>query len=135
MIEKAIYKILSNVVQLGGVPVYFGTIPQVPNLEKYIVFYRNGTTPYDSKSGRSTLDAADIQCNVFAQDADTCADISEYVRGALDRVSGTFDLIVVQSIQFNNQVTMFEFNDTYNTKGLYQISQYYSCRVEPKYLP
>ena len=106
MIEKAIYKILSDVVQLGGVNVYFGTIPQVPNLEKYIVFYRNGTTPYDSKSGRSTLDAADIQCG-----------------------------IVVQSIQFNNQVTMFEFNDTYNTKGLYQISQYYSCRVEPQYLP
>ena len=135
MIEKAIYKILSDVVQLGGVNVYFGTIPQVTNLEKYIVFYRNGTTPYDSKSGRSTLDAADIQCNVFASDADSCATLSEYVRGALDRVSGTFNGIVVQSIQFNNQVTMFEFNDTYNTKGLYQISQYYSCRVEPKYLP
>tara|TARA_R110000796_G_scaffold54125_2_gene126649 strand:+ start:1112 stop:1519 length:408 start_codon:yes stop_codon:yes gene_type:complete len=135
MIEKAIYNILENNVGIGATPVYFGTIPQVPNLERFIVFYRNGTTPYDSKSGRSTLDAADIQCNIFASDADSCATLSEYVRGALDRISGTFNGIVVQSIQFNNQVTMFEFNDTYNTKGLYQISQYYSCRVEPKYLP
>tara|TARA_R110000824_G_scaffold119224_3_gene273209 strand:+ start:2141 stop:2569 length:429 start_codon:yes stop_codon:yes gene_type:complete len=142
MIEKAIYNILSNTVGLAGVQIYFGTIPQVNgqsnsssgNSNPYIVFYRNGTTPYDSKSGRSTLDDADMQCNIFANSADTVATYAETVRGALDRTSGTFNGIVVQSIQFTNEATMFEFNDTYNTKGLFQISQYYSCRVQPVYL-
>tara|TARA_R110000824_G_scaffold3916_3_gene18711 strand:+ start:5235 stop:5687 length:453 start_codon:yes stop_codon:yes gene_type:complete len=150
MIEKAIYNILKNDTNLMNLRIYFGTLPQVStndngNDEPYIVFFRNGTIPNDSKtgnaigvinnkSGRSTLDEATIQCNIFARDAEQVSTFSQQVRDALDRVSGTFNGVVVQSIQFTNEITMFEFNDTYNTKGLYQISQYYSCRVEPVYL-
>tara|TARA_R110000751_G_scaffold119032_2_gene219508 strand:- start:1136 stop:1591 length:456 start_codon:yes stop_codon:yes gene_type:complete len=150
MIEKAINKILSTSASLSQVNVSFGVDPQIPNatanplVKDYIVFYRNTTIPYDTKtgnasgtidlkSGLSTLDEAQIQVNLFSLTALGVANLAEKVRGVLDRTSGLYSTVQVQSIQFQNQVSLFEFNDTYNTKGLYQMTQFYQCRVEPQY--
>ena len=75
-----------------------------------------------------------MQCNIYSNNAETVATLAERVRGALDRTSGTFGGVVVQSIQFENQASLFDFNDSYNTKGVYQMNQSYSCRTEPTYL-
>jgi len=139
MIEKAIYKILNAYSGLAAANIRFGIEPQIsdgtstPAQKDYIVFYRNSSIPYDTKTGRSTLDEAQIQVNLFSVTADEVATLAEKVRGALDRTSGTYATVVVQSIQFQNQVSLFEFNETYNTKGLYQMTQFYSCRFEPQY--
>lgn len=139
MIEKAIYNILSTAANMTGINISFGIIPPITqttgsNIPKsYVVFYRNTTTPHDTKTGRSTLDTAVIQINCFDVSAESVADLAEKVRGNLDRVSGTFNGIKVQSIQFTNEVSLFEFNESYNTKGLFQYSLYFDCRVEPVY--
>jgi hypothetical protein len=139
MIEKAIYDILSSVAALSGVNIAFGIEPGLKdggimaNDANYIVYYRNTTEPFDTKTGRSTLDEATIQVNIFSHNSLKCADLSEIVRGNLDRKSGTFNSVKVQSSQFINQVSLFEFNETYNQKGLYQMTQFYQFRVEPKY--
>jgi|TARA_R110002050_G_scaffold90883_6_gene191153 hypothetical protein len=134
MIEKAIYNILSNVAALATTQIKFGTLPDMKSGGDFIVFYRINTTPYDTKTGRSTLDSAGMQCNIYSNNAETVATLAERVRGALDRTSGTFGGVVVQSIQFENQASLFDFNDSYNTKGVYQMNQSYSCRTEPTYL-
>ena len=134
MVEKAIYNILSTVAALSTVQINFGTLPNMSAGGSYIVFFRNGTTPYDTKSGRSTLDDVSMQCNIYSPSALECANISERVRGTLDRKTGTFAGVIVQSIQFTNQINMFDFNDGFNEKGVYQMAQYYSCRTDPQYL-
>lgn len=133
MIEKAIYNFLSTYAGLSGIIISFGIEDYVSENKEYIVFYRNTTIPYDTKSGRSTLDEAQVQVNCFSKSALGAANLAENVRGALDRKSGIANGVTVQSIQFINQVSLFEFNETYNNKGLYQISQFYQCRVEPQY--
>ena len=138
MIEKAINHILVNDAIMiagfgGGTPeVYFGISPEV-NASKYIVFFTNATEPFDTKSGRSTLDRATVQLNIYSTSASECANIAERTRSVLDRISGTYGGVVVQSVQFTNQSSMFEFDVEYNEKGVYQISQFYNCRFEPQY--
>ncbi len=135
MIEKAINNILSNDAQLNaiGVSVFFGIVNNKVDNNNWIVFYRNSTEPFDTKTGRSTLDQATIQVNIFSNSANTCANMAEISRDALDRKSGIFNSVNVQSIQFVNQVSLFEFSETYNKKGEYQISQFYNCRTTPNY--
>ena len=141
MIEKAIYTIIRTDAGIVALDPYinFGVEPgqttgTTGTHKDYIVFYRNTTTPYDTKSGRSTLDEAQIQVNIFSKSADASATLAETTRGVLDRYSGTSAGIKVQSIQYTNQISLFEFNETYNTKGLFQITQFYQCRFEPSYL-
>ena len=134
MIEKAIYNILSTTASLSTTQINFGVLPDMKAGGDFVVFYRNNTEPNDTKTGRSTLDDAVMQCNIYSQDAERVSDLAERVRGALDRASGTFNGIVVQSIQFTNQASLFDFNDSYNPKGVYQMNQTYSCRTEPQYL-
>jgi len=132
MVEKAIKNILDNTSGLNTVDKYFAILPEKRS-SKYLVYYRNSTEPNDTKTGRSTLDEAVIQINIFCETALECANIAEKVRGALDRYSGTANEIKVQSIQFTNELNMFEFNEIYNSAGNYQITQFYQIRVEPVY--
>tara|TARA_R110000751_G_scaffold90246_1_gene177255 strand:- start:15748 stop:16152 length:405 start_codon:yes stop_codon:yes gene_type:complete len=134
MIEKAIYNILSNDAGLSTTQISFGDLPDMVAGGDFIVFYRINTEPYDTKSGRSTLDDASVQCNIFSPSASQVSTLAETVRGALDRTSGTFGGVVVQSIQFTNQASLFDFNDSYNPKGIYQMNQSYSCRTVPTYI-
>tara|TARA_R100001440_G_scaffold19319_1_gene32588 strand:+ start:934 stop:1371 length:438 start_codon:yes stop_codon:yes gene_type:complete len=144
MIEKAIYNILSNASSLSGVNVSYGISnineTQTSTFTDYIVFYRNSTDPNSTKpfagnsTGRSQLDTAQIQVNVFSSTALGSANLAEKVKGSLDRkASGTYGGIKVQEINFTNMVSMFEFNESYSAKGIYQISLYYDCRFEPVY--
>ena len=142
MIEKAIYNILRTDADLTALAphIYFGVEPGkdaaggTAITKDYIVFYRNSTEPNDTKTGRSTLDEAQVHVNCFSESADRSATLAETVRGVLDRYSGTSGGVKVQSIQYTNQINLFEFNETYNTRGLFQITQFYHCRFEPQYL-
>jgi len=136
-IEKGIYNILSTSAALAtkNTRISFGALNQASNINNYpyIIFYRTGTDANDTKSGRSSLDVGDITLNIFSSVAEDVNDIAEMVRGMLDRKAGTFGGCIIQSIQFTSQSNLFEFNETYNQKGVYQISQNYSCRFEPSY--
>lgn len=143
MVEKAIFEILSNDNTLVGLNVktFFGVYPEILLQKNYIVFNRMGTEPYDTKtgyavgnitlkSGKSTLDKVNININMFASDTEALVTMSKAVRNALDRTSGVFNGIKVQSIQYDGESNSFDFNDSYNKKGIYQDNQIYSCRVE-----
>ena len=132
MVEKAILNILTTVNELSAVEKHFAVIPE-KNTQDFLVYYRTVTEPNDTKTGRSTLDEVTIQINIFSYQALRCANYAEAVRGNLDRRSGTFEGIFVQSIQFQNEMNMFEFNEVYNPKGLYQITQFYKIRTKPNY--
>ena len=143
MVEKAIYKILSSDLGLAAidVKVFFGVYPEILPQKNYIVFNRIGTEPYgtktgyaqgniDLKSGKSTLDKVNININLFASEMIVLSVMLELVRKALDRTSGVFNGVKVQSIQFDGENNSFDFNDSYNKKGVYQGNQTYSVRVE-----
>ena len=141
MVESAIQNILTDnpPINLADSSVFMGVNPNAgdgnPNTKKWIVHFRDTTEPHYTKSGRSTLDTVSYQINMFAYDAVTVRNMATACRDLLDRKKGTYGPydVFIQSIQFTNQVALFEFNDTYNMRGVYQITQYYDIRVQPIY--
>jgi hypothetical protein len=70
-----------------GARVYAGVLPQQPTYPACVV-QAAGTTPYDTKSGVSTVDAIRMQVDVYA-DTLTAADAAaELIRTAIDRYRG-----------------------------------------------
>jgi len=83
--------------------------------------------PSDTKDGVSELDQSYITVTSFAQTYDAARLLSEDVRTALDRVSGTYNTEVIQKIQFLDQFTDKEENAD---KIIYWVEQKYKVRVK-----
>ena len=144
MIEKAIISRASGEARFGNVDFTFGINNANQSIDgptgrDYIVFYRLNTVPNSTKgfpgntTGKSFLDTADVQFNCYSRTALGSANLAEYVRAVYDRLSGSFGGIEVQSMDLINMETLFEFNETVNTKGFYQVSLVFSCRFKPQY--
>lgn len=58
------------------------------------------TDPSDTKDGVSTLDQCYISVFVFGVTYEEMSNVSEAIRSALDRQSGTFATVEVQSVQY-----------------------------------
>jgi len=99
---KAIYSILTNdsdVSALIGTRVY----PQVAAQEAafpFVVYVLQDNTPSDTKSGVSTLDEIRYDIVAAAETYSELTDLTEKIRTALDRYTGTVEGVVVDSIQF-----------------------------------
>ena len=99
---KAIYSILTNdsdVSALIGTRVY----PQVAAQGAafpFVVYVLQDNTPSDTKSGVSTLDEIRYDIVAAAETYSDLSSITERIRLALDRYTGTVSGIVVDSIQF-----------------------------------
>lgn len=99
---KAIYSILTNdsdVSALIGTRVY----PQVAAQGAafpFVVYVLQDNTPSDTKSGVSTLDEIRYDIVAAAETYSALSSLTERIRLALDRYSGTVSGIVVDSIQF-----------------------------------
>ncbi len=99
---KAIYSILTNdsdVSALIGTRVY----PQVAAQGAafpFVVYVLQDNTPSDTKSGVSTLDEIRYDIVAAAETYTALSSLTERIRLALDRYSGTVSGIVVDSIQF-----------------------------------
>ena len=99
---KAIYSILTNdsdVSALIGTRVY----PQVAAQGAafpFVVYVLQDNTPSDTKSGVSTLDEIRYDIVAAAETYSQLTDLTEKIRTALDRYTGTVSGIVVDSIQF-----------------------------------
>lgn len=83
--------------------------------------------PSDTKSGVSTLDEESIIVTSYASTFNECKLLSEECRTALDRVSGTYAGLIIQSAYFLDQFTDFE---EINNKKVFFIEQNYKVRVE-----
>lgn len=101
---KAIYSILA---ENSGVSTVVGTriYPQIAEQGAafpFIVYVLRDIEPSDTKSGASTLDEIRYDIIAAAETYAALASLTERIRLALDRFSGTVSGIVVDSIQFTD---------------------------------
>lgn len=113
---KAIYSILA---ENSGVSTVVGTriYPQIAEQGAafpFIVYVLKDIEPSDTKSGASTLDEIRYDIIAAAETYAALASLTERIRLALDRFSGTVSGIVVDSIQFTDlDVTKEPDTETY----------------------
>jgi hypothetical protein len=124
---KAIYSILtsdSDVSAIVGTRVY----PQIAAQEAafpFVVYILSDIEPSDTKSGVSTLDEARYEVLAVCETYAEVADLTNKIRTALDRYTGTVAGVVIDSIQFTDIDTS---NDDKNE--VYLTSSEYIIRVK-----
>ena len=127
MIGKAIYNLLTTNVAVSAL-VSTRVYPNVNFSSKttypFIVFQTTNDDPHDTKSG-SVL----IKC--FSDNALSVQELAEKVRISLDRKSGIFGTIVVQSIQYESMSNSYEFQEIEANDGLFMTAQNFNCRYNP----
>lgn len=99
---KAIYSILVNDADVNAI-VSGRIFPQIAAQGAafpFAVYVLQDTSPSDTKSGVSTLDEVRYDIVVAAETYAEASDLTEKIRLALDRYTGTVAGIVVDSIQF-----------------------------------
>jgi len=121
---KAIYSILtsdSDVSAIVGTRVY----PQIAAQGAafpFVVYVLQDTSPSDTKSGVSTLDEVRYDIVVASETYAEASDLTEKIRTALDRYSGTVAGVVIDSIQFTDlDVNNDPGTETYLTSSEYII--------------
>jgi len=101
---KAVYRILSTNAEVTAI---VGTkiFPEVAEQETalpLIVYQLQSVAPEDTHDGPSKLDEVRFEFLCYADTYNGAADLGDKVRGALDRVSGTYNAVNVESVQFND---------------------------------
>jgi hypothetical protein len=101
---KAVYGILST---NSGVTDLVSTriFPEIAEQEAatpFIVYQLQSVAPEDTHDGPSKLDEVRFEFICYADTYDQAADVGVKVRAALDRVSGTYNGVNVESVQFND---------------------------------
>tara|TARA_R110002051_G_scaffold209339_2_gene275186 strand:- start:1002 stop:1412 length:411 start_codon:yes stop_codon:yes gene_type:complete len=134
MIGKAIYNILitnTNVGNTVGTRIYPNINYEGLHTYPFVVYSHTIDEPHDTKSGVSTLNTATIQINCYDNSKLDAEQIAQYVRVALDRTKGTYNTVIVQSIQYTDQSDSFDLTGYEDFSGIYQVSQTYKVRYEP----
>lgn len=99
---KAIYSILVNDADVNAI-VSGRIFPQIAAQGAafpFVVYVLQDNSPSDTKSGVSTLDEVRYDIVLAAETYAEASDLTEKIRLALDRYTGTVAGIVVDSIQF-----------------------------------
>jgi hypothetical protein len=109
---KAVYGILSA---NSGVTDIVSTriFPEIAEQEAatpFIVYQLQSVDPDDTHDGPSKLDEVRFEFICYADSYNQAADLGEKVRGALDRVSGTYNGVNVESVQFNDVDVNIEYD-------------------------
>jgi len=100
----AAYVILAqntDVTDIVGVNI-FPEVAEQETATPFIVYQLLSVAPEDTHDGPSTLDEVRFEFLCYADSYALAADLGSKVRGALDRVSGTYNGVNVESIQFND---------------------------------
>jgi hypothetical protein len=100
----AAYVILTqntDVTDIVGVNV-FPEVAEQETATPFIVYQLQSVAPEDTHDGPSKLDEVRFEFLCYADTYALAADLGDKVRGALDRVSGTYNGVNVESIQFND---------------------------------
>ena len=99
---KAIYSILTNdsdVSAIIGTKVYPQIAAQGATFP-FVVYVLQDNSPSDTKSGVSTLDEIRYDIVAAAETYTELSSLTERIRLALDRYTGTVEGVVIDSIQF-----------------------------------
>lgn len=90
----------------------------------FIVYTIDDTDPSDTKDGVSGLDTVTARVTTYATKYTDAVDIAEDARTALDRKTGTYGTVPIQSIRFQSQASAAMNWD----KHVYIIEQMYAIR-------
>jgi len=100
----AAYVILTqntDVTDIVGVNI-FPEVAEQETATPFIVYQLQSVAPEDTHDGPSKLDEVRFEFLCYADTYALAADLGDKVRGALDRVSGTYNGVNVESVQFND---------------------------------
>lgn len=107
---KAIYSILSgdnNVTNEVGNRIFPVRAAQGASYP-YIVYRFISDTPSNFKQGKADFDQASLQVSVYSKEYPKVCSISESIRDALERKSGTFNGVDVSDISFDDLQDLFD---------------------------
>jgi len=129
-IGLAIYNILYNsgsgdVFDLVGSRIYPNVATQ-KSAFPFIVYTVTGVDPNDTKDGVSTVDGNSFMVLCYSETYTQVADLAQKVRVALDRKSGTYNTIEVQSIQYEGSSEHFDVKG--DNRGIYVQSLSFDLR-------
>ena len=125
-VGKAIFYLLDNSTDLTAI---VGTriYPEVAQQDAplpYVVYNISNNEPSDTKREPSKMDTANIEVNCYSTSYTQVIDMSVAVRAALDRVTGTYSGVNVQSIAYMNEVIDFD-----EGQRAYNVSSDYDVRI------
>ena len=101
---KAVYGILSansGVTDIVGTRI-FPEIAEQEAVTPFVIYQLQSVAPEDTHDGPSKLDEVRFEFLCYADSYNAAADLGVAVRAALDRVSGTYNGVHVESVQFND---------------------------------
>ena len=119
-IGKAIYNILVNDSDVNAL--VSGRI--LPNVARtttafpFIIYQVTGQNPTQDKDGPSTLDTDSVMISIYSGTYAEATNLSNKVRIALERTSGTFNGVEVQSIKYDGYNDLF--NDNSDGEGVFR---------------
>ena len=128
-IGKAIYNILVNDSDVNAL--VSGRI--LPNVARtttafpFIIYQVTGQNPEQDKDGPSTLDTDSVMVSIYSGTYSEATDLSNKVRIALERTSGTFNGVEVQSIKYDGFNDLF--NDNSDGEGVFRKALDFDIRV------
>jgi hypothetical protein len=124
IVGKAIYNLLVSNADLRAIvdTRIFPEVAQQDAALPYVVYNVSNNEPSDTKREPSKMDTAQIEVNLFSTSYTECIDMATHVRAALDRVTGTYSGVNVQSIQYLSEIIDFdEAQRTYNISADYDV--------------
>ena len=127
-IGLAIYNILANdsdVAAIVSTRIYPNVAKQSTTFP-FLVYQTTGIDPNDTKDGVSTVDGNSFEVLCFADTYTEAVDLAQKVRVALDRKSGTYNTIEVQSIQYEGSSEHFDVKG--DNRGIYVQSLSFDLR-------
>ena len=125
-VGKAIYYLLSNYSDLTDI-VSTRIYPEVAEQDAampFVIYTVVSNEPSDTQSSPSQLDIAQVDIVLFSTDYAESVDMGVAARAALDRVTGTYNGVNVQSCQYTSEVIDFE-----EYPRAYVITQSYDVRI------
>ena len=108
----AIYNILSNdsaITDEVSTRIFPNVAPKTTALP-FIVYDVDGDIPTDTKDGAATVDLNDIMVSCYCSGYKEACELAEKIRTSLDRRSGTYGGIEVQTIVYTGYNDIFDDN-------------------------
>lgn len=128
-VGKAIYSILRNDGDVNSLvdTRIFPLVAKNDTRFPFIIYDVGSENPEDTKDGVSTLDVDSVMVSVYSQSYEEASDLARKVRTALDRVSGSYEGVEVQSIQYNGLNEIFDEN--VSDEGVYRKALDFNVRI------
>ena len=126
-VGKAIYNILSSDTAIAAI-VGTNIFPELapPAIDApYIVYSVVSNSPSDTKNANGDIDVANIEVYGFQDTYNKAVDLGVSVRAALDRKTGTYNTIQIQSTNYVNEQM-----DVNEARKLWAAIQDYSIRIK-----